>query len=74
MGEDRPHGHPHLYHWTHLELKRYFGIDELFPNPLQNGHQANEQLASPEFSARNILNGSGSCLYHGRPGGSTPPP
>ena len=46
-----------LYHWTHLELKRYFGIDEL----LNEGSAdriwaaANEALTSPQLSARGIL-------------------
>ena len=46
-----------LYHWTHLELKRYFGIDEL----LNEGSAeriwaaANEALTSPPLSARGIL-------------------
>ena len=46
-----------LYHWTHLELKRYFGIDELLSEETapRIWEQANEQLASPEFSARQIL-------------------
>ncbi len=40
-------GNP-LYHWSHLELKRYFGIDELI-NPQSADHiwkKANEQLAT----------------------------
>ena len=47
-----------LYHWTHLELSRYFGIDE----PLNEStaariwDQANERLASPEYSTQGILN------------------
>ncbi len=46
-----------LYHWTHLELKRYFGIDELLDGDSAKRiwDQANEQLATPEFSAREIL-------------------
>jgi glucuronate isomerase len=46
-----------LYHWTHLELKRYFGFDE----PL-NEHtakaiweKANTLLSTPDFSTRGIL-------------------
>src|SRR2546421_3192418 len=37
-----------LYHWTHLELKRYFGIDELLDeNSAQRiWNRANEQLIS----------------------------
>ncbi len=46
-----------LYHWTALELARYFDIDE----PLNEGSaarvwsQANERLASPEYSTQGIL-------------------
>jgi len=46
-----------LYHWTHLELKRYFGIDELL-NPGSAPaiwQRANEQLRAPEMSAQGIL-------------------
>ncbi|TWT79293.1 Uronate isomerase [Planctomycetes bacterium CA13] len=47
-----------LYHWTHLELKRYFGVDVLLNEQTAPAvwAQANEQLASPEFSAHGILN------------------
>src|SRR3954451_10481883 len=46
-----------LYHWTHLELKRYFDIDELLDESSADRiwHQANERLQSPELSARGIL-------------------
>ncbi len=46
-----------LYHWTHLELKRYFDIDTLLsPQTAREiWDRTKEQLASPEFSARNIL-------------------
>lgn len=49
-------GNP-LYHWTHLELKRYFGIDDLLDDCTAKSvwDRANAQLASPEFSARGIL-------------------
>lgn len=46
-----------IYHWTHLELKRYFGIRE----PLSRttapaiASVASEQLKSPEFTTRNLL-------------------
>lgn len=45
-----------LYHWTHLELKRYFGIDELLnENTAQSTwNRANEQLAG-ELDAHGIL-------------------
>ena len=46
-----------LYHWTHLELKRYFGIDELLDekSAARIWKKANDQLARPELSARGIL-------------------
>ena len=49
-------GNP-LYHWSHLELKRYFGYDGIL-----NGDTAeevwqhcNERLKSPSMSARNLI-------------------
>ncbi|MDV5167848.1 glucuronate isomerase [Photobacterium rosenbergii] len=50
-------GNP-LYHWTHLELRRPFGITgKLFGPETADGiwHECNEMLASPEFSARGIM-------------------
>jgi glucuronate isomerase len=46
-----------LYHWTHLELARYFGIVELLDESSANRiwERANEQLATPDFSAQAIL-------------------
>lgn len=46
-----------LYHWTHLELKTCFGIEEtLNPGSARRIYdQCNEMLASPEFSARNLM-------------------
>ena len=46
-----------LYHWTHLELARYFGITELLDEASAGRvwQQANEQLATPELSAQGIL-------------------
>ncbi|MEN7550639.1 glucuronate isomerase [Rapidithrix thailandica] len=46
-----------LYQWTHLELKRYFGIDTLLKKATAQEvyEQCGELLRSPEFSARNIL-------------------
>ncbi len=52
-------GNP-LYHWTHLELKRYFGIDKLLsPDTAEGiwGH-CNEILASGQLSARDLINRS----------------
>ncbi|TGE08400.1 glucuronate isomerase [Hymenobacter fodinae] len=46
-----------LYHWTHLELRRYFGITELL-NPASARRiydQCNEKLRTPEYSVRNLL-------------------
>jgi glucuronate isomerase len=46
-----------LYHWTHLELKRYFGIDELLDETTAGSvwDRANEALTSPQLSAKGIL-------------------
>lgn len=46
-----------LYHWTHLELKRYFGIEELLNESTAERiwKQANERLASSGLTARGIL-------------------
>lgn len=46
-----------LYHWTHLELKRYFGINELLNESSAERiwNQANEQLASPALTTHGIL-------------------
>jgi glucuronate isomerase len=46
-----------LYHWTHLELKRYFGLDELLDDSsaARIWKHANERLAGPELTARGIL-------------------
>jgi len=46
-----------LYHWTHLELRRYFGISELLsPKTARSIYeQANEMLRRPNFSVRGLL-------------------
>jgi glucuronate isomerase len=46
-----------LYHWTHLELKRYFGIDKILgPDTAREIYdQCNEMLQSKEYSVRNLL-------------------
>ena len=46
-----------LYHWTHLELKRYFDIDELLDESSapRIWEQANQKLATNELSAHGIL-------------------
>ncbi|QGH33813.1 glucuronate isomerase [Gracilibacillus salitolerans] len=49
-------GNP-LYHWTHLELLRYFDIDELLneDSAAVIWEEANAKLQSPELSVRSIL-------------------
>ena len=46
-----------LYHWTHLELKRYFGIDELLDEQSapRIWQQANDRLAGPQLTTQGIL-------------------
>lgn len=46
-----------LYHWTHLELVRYFGIYDLLNEETAADvwNQANAQLATDELSAQGIL-------------------
>lgn len=46
-----------LYHWTHLELKRYFDVDEcLSPATARKIYDhCNALLAKPEFSARSLV-------------------
>ncbi|MBA7644262.1 Uronate isomerase [subsurface metagenome] len=47
-----------LYHWTHLELKRYFGISDKLLNPStakEIYHSASEMLRTPEFSVRSLM-------------------
>lgn len=56
-------GNP-LYHWTHLELKTYFGIDyplnEKTCDEIWN--QCNEKLRGEDFSVRDIIRRSGVTL------------
>lgn len=46
-----------LYHWTHLELRRYFDIDELLDesSATRIWKRANERLATPDLTAQGIL-------------------
>ena len=46
-----------LYHWTHLELERYFGIDDLLDETTAESiwERANARLAADELRARGIL-------------------
>ena len=49
-------GNP-IYHWTHLELLRYFGIEE--PLSEDNARRVydvcNEKLATPDFRAQSLI-------------------
>ena len=49
-------GNP-LYHWTHLELLRYFDIDELLDEKSAPAiwEETNEKLQTPDLSVRSLL-------------------
>src|SRR5574344_1179570 len=49
-------GNP-LYHWSHLELKRYFNIDKTISesNAEYIWNKCNELLSTKEYSVRNLL-------------------
>ena len=49
-------GNP-IYHWTHLELNRYFGIEEPLSekNAKEVWDRCNECLARDEYSAKNLI-------------------
>ncbi len=53
---ERLMGNP-LYHWTHLELQRYFGIYEPLSEKTAPAiwEKANAMLARPEFSVKGIF-------------------
>lgn len=46
-----------LYHWTHLELQRYFDIHIILDtkSAISIYHQCNELLQTPDYSVRNLL-------------------
>jgi len=47
-----------LYHWTHLELKRYFGVSDrlLGPDTAQSIYEdCNRVITSPDFSCRSLM-------------------
>ena len=46
-----------LYHWTHLELKRYFGIDKILSPATATDifSEASGKLQSGDYSIRNLL-------------------
>ena len=50
-----------LYHWSHLELARYFGIDDVLLGPgtaREVFDRCNELLIQPGFSARGLMQNS----------------
>ncbi len=53
-------GNP-LYHWTHLELQRYFGITEPLngDNAMEIYERCNKILAQPDMTVRGIIRKSG---------------
>src|SRR3972149_2467549 len=46
-----------LYHWTHLELKRYFGIDKILnPSTAREIYdEASAKVNSPGYSTRSLM-------------------
>lgn len=52
-------GNP-IYHWSHLELKRFFGIDELLSSQTADSvwERANSKLKSPDGVARSLISES----------------
>jgi glucuronate isomerase len=46
-----------LFHWTHLELERFFGIKKILsPDTAKEiWQECNEKLQTPDYSARNII-------------------
>lgn len=46
-----------LYHWTHLELQRYFGISDVLSgaNARKVFDECSEKLQTPEYSVRGLL-------------------
>jgi len=48
-----------LYHWTHLELQRYFGIHEILSplNARKIYEACGKMLQTPSFSVRNLIQG-----------------
>lgn len=53
-------GNP-MYHWIHLELKRYFGVDKVLSadSCREIWDKVNDCLKKPEFSAKNLILRSG---------------
>ncbi len=55
-----------LYHWSHLELKRYFGIDKLItPQTADEIYkECSYKLSENDFSTRSIIVKMNGYLYH----------
>ena len=53
---DECYGNP-LFHWTHLELKRFFGIDLVLSKEIAEEvwNLTNEKLATDKFTARELI-------------------
>ncbi|MDA0990419.1 MAG: glucuronate isomerase [Verrucomicrobia bacterium] len=54
-----------LYHWSHLELARYFGIDDKLLSAATADsiwEACHEQITSPAFSCRSLMRQSGVVL------------
>ena len=53
---DECYGNP-LFHWTHLELKRFFGIDLVLSKETAEEvwNLTNEKLATDKFTARELI-------------------
>jgi glucuronate isomerase len=56
-------GNP-LFHWSHLELKRYFGIDRVLSSKTAETiwQECNQALQTEEFSTRHLLQRSNVCV------------
>lgn len=56
-------GNP-LYHWTHLELQRFFGIYDILSEKTADDiwNRANAVINSPDFSAKSLIKNSNVAL------------
>lgn len=56
-------GNP-LYHWTHLELKLYFGVDDILKRSTAKEiwEVCNRKIQNPDFSARSLIEMSNVAL------------
>ncbi len=54
-----------MYHWSHLELARYFGVNDCVLSPATSGdiwQRANQRLADADMSARGLMSQSNVVL------------